>query len=101
MKVAASSAFFALAGSGCLAARSASKMARSRLGPETLEKILRWREINPAPLDQRRARLVSEPGSHHVAYVLVRNDDVWAFCHGRFTHSRSGAGAPIGIDPNV
>src|SRR5271157_3040181 len=40
-------------------------------GLEALEKILRWREINPALLDQLRPRLVSESSSHHVADLLL------------------------------
>jgi hypothetical protein len=37
-----------------------------------LEKILRWREINAALLDQLRARLVSESAAHQALYLVLR-----------------------------
>jgi hypothetical protein len=40
-------------------------------GLEALEKILRRGKINPALLDQLRARLVSESVPHHVADLLL------------------------------
>jgi hypothetical protein len=37
-----------------------------------LEKIIRWREINPALLDQLRAQLVSESVPHQALHLVPR-----------------------------